>query len=230
MVTCHRLKCDHALLVSQPPASPIILPLQANRITGNGRLALRKSQWRWKTLTEQKGKATTRTRGRQKTDTTMQDNKYCLVFHRRTPPRKRKSPKLKCSLFYNHYRCFLWWALIAETCSQHPGTARMEHGPPICVYCWEQRTLIRGDIPAGRYLPNIGRGILLGVDLSADGPASPPALHHRVRGRRGDFILPRVCTAARFLQVLDLLCLLLKNYKFIKRDPASVLFTGVPLV
>ena len=87
---------------------------------------------------------------------------------------------------------------------------------PVCVYYREQRTLIRGDIPAGRYLPNIRRGILLGVDLSADGPASPPALHHRVRGRRGEFILPRVCTAACFLQVLDLLCLLLKNYKFIK--------------
>lgn len=134
MVTCHRLKCDHALLVSQPPASPIILPLQANRITGNGRLALRKSQWRWKTLTEQKGKATTRTRGRQKTDTTMQDNKYCLVFHRKTPPRKRKSPKLKYSLFYNHYRYFLWWAIIAETCSPAPRNSKDGVRPPPFVF------------------------------------------------------------------------------------------------
>lgn len=229
MVTGHLLKYDHLLLVSQPLASPIIFPLQANLLTGNGRLALRKSQWRWMTLTEQNVKATTWVRRRQKTDTTTQDKKeHCLVFHCKTTPRKRKSPKLKYWLFYNHYRYLLWWPIIAETCSPVPrNSAGWSTAHPVCVYYWEQRAFIRGDIPACRYLPNIGRSILLRVDLGADGPTSSPALHHGVGGRGGDFILPRVCTAACFLQVLDLLCLLLKNYKFIKWDPPSVLFSGI---
>lgn len=113
--------------------------------------------------------------------------------------------------------------LLPSTQEQH----RMEYGPPCLFTSGNSTRSIRGDIPECRYLPNIGRSILLRVDLGTDGPTSPPALHHGVGGRGGDFILPRVCTAACFLQVLDLLCLLLKNHKFIKWDPPSVLFTGI---
>lgn len=65
MITGHLPKYEHVLLVSEPLAGPIIFPLQANRVTGSGSLALRKSQWRWMTLTEQKVKGTPRMRGRQ---------------------------------------------------------------------------------------------------------------------------------------------------------------------
>lgn len=61
------------------------------------------------------------------------------------------------------------------------------------------------------YLSDVRRRVLLRVDFGADGPSPPPPLHHGVRGRRRDLILPGVGAGASFLQILNLLGLLLQE-------------------
>lgn len=58
------------------------------------------------------------------------------------------------------------------------------------------------------YLSDVGGGVLLSVDLCADGTAPPAPLHHRVHGRR-DLILTGVRPRAGLLLTQVLLRLLL---------------------
>ncbi len=60
------------------------------------------------------------------------------------------------------------------------------------------------------HLPDVWGGVLLVVDLSADGSSPPAALHHGVHGRR-HLIFTRVWARAGFLLAQQLLSFLLMH-------------------
>ncbi len=72
------------------------------------------------------------------------------------------------------------------------------------------RTLHPSHTHTHTHLPDVRGGVLLGVDLSADGSSPPAALHHGVHGRRR-LVFTRVWARAGFLLAQQLLGFLLMH-------------------
>lgn len=142
-------------------------------------------------------------------------------------PHGNETPRHNSSLFYNHWELLPLMAChYRKPVPQFPRIIQGEVQSILSVFYSSKRykhssagladyhVAPENISPARRwqdYLSNIWCRIFLRVDFSTDSTSSPPALNHWVGGRRRDFILPRICTGACFLQVLNLFCLLLKK-------------------